>query len=913
MGKASKQNIGVGAGASAAGKEIADMLWAALNASAKKKKSQGQSITPAGKSQGGGTTKLILPGVPASGSANHGSRAVDMILGTAPKSAGNTTAGQAGATSSKPASSTGSTAAGGAGSPSSATSQNKNAFTDFLLHPDKYNPSKNGDKASLSDADQLMSSEDQKKIIYYQNAYANATSDIDKQLYHNLANQIRKKYGYTSDSGQDWVMQGKSFTALHGEDQLPGSKTPLSDADQKLSTRDQLLMQTYQFQYDHATSDEERKYYHDAANALRAKYGYRSTDGSDSVSLLITRYDNPTVGQGSYLDNHAQTAPIMSTEDIVLPENMPKEMADQFIADVEAQNKEYKQVQQNVGLILGNESRLKNPEEAAIYVAYAAGLNDDTKGFLLRAYDAAEGEAKLKILNAILTSTGWTRQTEYLYDSLSDAEREQADHMRVAALSETGDYDEGKKLLDQYYAVIADQKEHGAKTNQTQDDRDAPAAGQATAAVQDSGAVVGTQGNRATSAGMGVASSSAQAIDQLRDMAARHKEGDKISVAFQQDGKTVVYDTTVNAYGNLGLVLMRNATSKETPALAGTLNAGAGEQTGILGSPGANLGANHGSTGSADNGLAALLTAKGSDGTVEAFPSPADSLRGTGLTAGNITGSNRASGDQSGGIQSADVLTSLQMALDVAGLVPGFGEVADGLNALISLARGDYVGAGLSAAAMIPFVGWGATAAKGVRYGLKATDALSTALKYGDEVVDVGKDIAKYADGAVDIGKDVAKYAGDAVDIGKDVTKYADEAVDAGKRVVDEGAEKNFDKANFAQKKYGSNFSARGQEKYSNIAGESIKSVQNLTNALNKGIIKPSDVPIDYIVRDGNILILNTRSSQALTNARIPRNQWNFVNRTGNDMFEDMLTGQLERNGLTSAGTPTVIMSGGSK
>ncbi len=57
-------------------------------------------------------------------------------------------------------------------------------------------------------------------------------------------------------------------------------------------------------------------------------------------------------------------------------------------------------------------------------------------------------------------------------------------------------------------------------------------------------------------------------------------------------------------------------------------------------------------------------------------------------------------------------LDAVQMGLDVVGLVPGFGEVADGVNAVISLGRGDYVGAGLSAAAMIPFFGMGATAGK---------------------------------------------------------------------------------------------------------------------------------------------------------------------------------------------------------
>ncbi len=51
-------------------------------------------------------------------------------------------------------------------------------------------------------------------------------------------------------------------------------------------------------------------------------------------------------------------------------------------------------------------------------------------------------------------------------------------------------------------------------------------------------------------------------------------------------------------------------------------------------------------------------------------------------------------------------------ALDIAGLIPGFGEIADGLNAGIYLAEGDYLNAGLSAAAMIPFAGWAATGGK---------------------------------------------------------------------------------------------------------------------------------------------------------------------------------------------------------
>ncbi|WOS38789.1 hypothetical protein RP300_02370 [Oligella urethralis] len=52
------------------------------------------------------------------------------------------------------------------------------------------------------------------------------------------------------------------------------------------------------------------------------------------------------------------------------------------------------------------------------------------------------------------------------------------------------------------------------------------------------------------------------------------------------------------------------------------------------------------------------------------------------------------------------------LALDVAGMVPVIGEVADGTNALIYLARGDKTNAALSAAAMIPVVGSTATVGK---------------------------------------------------------------------------------------------------------------------------------------------------------------------------------------------------------
>jgi hypothetical protein len=111
--------------------------------------------------------------------------------------------------------------------------------------------------------------------------------------------------------------------------------------------------------------------------------------------------------------------------------------------------------------------------------------------------------------------------------------------------------------------------------------------------------------------------------------------------------------------------------------------------------------------------------------------------------------------------------------------------------------------------------------------------------------------------------------------------------------------------ANFAQKTFSSAFSMTGD-----LAG---KTVDDVAAALRSGTMNVTDVPVQYIVRDGNTLILNTRSAQALEQAGIPRSQWNAVNMTGNADAELRLTTQLQNNGLTSQGTPTIRPSSSGK
>ena len=107
--------------------------------------------------------------------------------------------------------------------------------------------------------------------------------------------------------------------------------------------------------------------------------------------------------------------------------------------------------------------------------------------------------------------------------------------------------------------------------------------------------------------------------------------------------------------------------------------------------------------------------------------------------------------------------------------------------------------------------------------------------------------------------------------------------------------------ANWAQKTFSETFSNEGK-----FAGQTIDDV---ANSLRSGNIVVSDVPIEVIVRDGNTLILNTRSSVALTRANVPRSQWNVVNRTGDAASEGRLSQQLGNNKLESTGTNEIKQS----
>ena len=88
------------------------------------------------------------------------------------------------------------------------------------------------------------------------------------------------------------------------------------------------------------------------------------------------------------------------------------------------------------------------------------------------------------------------------------------------------------------------------------------------------------------------------------------------------------------------------------------------------------------------------------------------------------------------------------------------------------------------------------------------------------------------------------------------------------------------------------------------------QSVGSVADGLKGGTIKPEEIPVDIIKRDGQILVLNTRSSLALRRAQIPVDQWVINDVSGNDLLEEVLTQRLLNNKLRSEGIDVVRITG---
>ncbi len=108
------------------------------------------------------------------------------------------------------------------------------------------------------------------------------------------------------------------------------------------------------------------------------------------------------------------------------------------------------------------------------------------------------------------------------------------------------------------------------------------------------------------------------------------------------------------------------------------------------------------------------------------------------INASVINGSLRPDVDQS---RSNYILDWVQTGLDVVGMVPVVGEVADGINVGIHVYRGNYTEAAVSAAAMVPWMGAGVTAAKFTRKLGKVGNVVPVNPNQAAKLTDVNKGI----------------------------------------------------------------------------------------------------------------------------------------------------------------------------
>lgn len=107
--------------------------------------------------------------------------------------------------------------------------------------------------------------------------------------------------------------------------------------------------------------------------------------------------------------------------------------------------------------------------------------------------------------------------------------------------------------------------------------------------------------------------------------------------------------------------------------------------------------------------------------------------------------------------------------------------------------------------------------------------------------------------------------------------------------------------AGFAQKTFNPNYSLEGK-----LSG---RTVPEVAQDILTGKMDPSQLTIEYIIRDGEVYILNTRSSAALMMSDVPRSQWNAINMTGVLEAEERLTVQLLKNKSPVGGFKSIRMS----
>jgi RHS repeat-associated protein len=88
------------------------------------------------------------------------------------------------------------------------------------------------------------------------------------------------------------------------------------------------------------------------------------------------------------------------------------------------------------------------------------------------------------------------------------------------------------------------------------------------------------------------------------------------------------------------------------------------------------------------------------------------------------------------------------------------------------------------------------------------------------------------------------------------------------------------------------------------------ETIDSLARKIRLKQIAPESVEVNYVVRNGNALIENNRSSAALIRAGVPPERWNLINRTGDLEVEQRVTTHLSDAGLSEEGTDFLRIRG---
>jgi hypothetical protein len=97
----------------------------------------------------------------------------------------------------------------------------------------------------------------------------------------------------------------------------------------------------------------------------------------------------------------------------------------------------------------------------------------------------------------------------------------------------------------------------------------------------------------------------------------------------------------------------------------------------------------------------------------------------------------------------------------------------------------------------------------------------------------------------------------------------------------------------YAQKSFTETFSKFGAAKYSQLVGSKIKTVDDLASAISSGKVGVGKVTVEVGTIDGKSYIMNTRTATALERAKVPRDQWNIVDKSKDQKAMDRLRAQL--------------------